>query len=119
MLFRSVGGDIHYQQVANGNDSGFGSSVPHDKSNNEFLLLPMVSFIAKSHILMLHAVDDSERVPWANPTGKVFLPVPYLLIWHSMTLMGQFLSFLNKDLQFLLVQDKLLKMKVSCLVHIV
>ena len=64
--------------MTNGNDGGFGSSWPHDKSNNEFLLLPMVSFIAKRHILMLHAGGDSKWVPWANPMGKVFLPLPYL-----------------------------------------
>lgn len=38
----------------------------------------MVSFMAKKHILLLHAGGDSKRVPWANPMGKVFLPLPYL-----------------------------------------
>ncbi|KAF5953241.1 hypothetical protein HYC85_011185 [Camellia sinensis] len=66
------------QQVTNGNDSGFGSSTVHAKSDNEFPLLSMVSFIAKKHILLLHAGGDSKRVPWANPMGKVFLPLPYL-----------------------------------------
>lgn len=70
--------DLYYQQVANGYDSGFGSSAPRDKSNDEFPLLPLVSFIAKKHILLLHAGGDSKRVPWANPMGKVFLPLPYL-----------------------------------------
>ncbi|PSS23519.1 Fucose-1-phosphate guanylyltransferase [Actinidia chinensis var. chinensis] len=72
-----LGLDLSHQ-VTNGNDRGFGSSVPCDKSNNEFPLLPMVSFIAKRHILLLHAGGDSKRVPWANPMGKVFLPLPYL-----------------------------------------
>lgn len=40
--------------------------------------MPMVSFMAKKHILLLHAGGDSKRVPWANPMGKVFLPLPYL-----------------------------------------
>ncbi|KAK4411524.1 Bifunctional fucokinase/fucose pyrophosphorylase, partial [Sesamum angolense] len=32
----------------------------------------------KKHILLLHAGGDSKRVPWANPMGKVFLPLPYM-----------------------------------------
>ncbi|XP_072957841.1 bifunctional fucokinase/GDP-fucose pyrophosphorylase [Typha angustifolia] len=38
----------------------------------------VVNFIAKKRILLLHAGGDSKRVPWANPMGKVFLPLPYL-----------------------------------------
>lgn len=34
--------------------------------------------IKKKHILLLHAGGDSKRVPWANPMGKVFLPLPYM-----------------------------------------
>ncbi|KAG8073147.1 hypothetical protein GUJ93_ZPchr0006g43282 [Zizania palustris] len=34
--------------------------------------------MAKKHILLLHAGGDSKRVPWANPMGKAFLPLPYL-----------------------------------------
>lgn len=37
-----------------------------------------VRFISEKHVLMLHAGGDSKRVPWANPMGKVFLPLPYL-----------------------------------------
>ncbi|ESW19329.1 hypothetical protein PHAVU_006G115200 [Phaseolus vulgaris] len=37
-----------------------------------------VSVLEKKHILLLHAGGDSKRVPWANPMGKVFLPLPYL-----------------------------------------
>lgn len=37
-----------------------------------------VSLLARKHILLLHAGGDSKRVPWANPMGKVFLPLPYL-----------------------------------------
>lgn len=47
-------------------------------SNSEDLVLPIVRFVAKKHILLLHAGGDSKRVPWANPMGKVFLPLPYL-----------------------------------------
>ncbi|KAF3439829.1 hypothetical protein FNV43_RR18107 [Rhamnella rubrinervis] len=54
------------------------SSVLHESSRDEVHFLPMVSFIAKRHILLLHAGGDSKRVPWANPMGKVFLPLPYL-----------------------------------------
>lgn len=41
-------------------------------------LSPLVKFMAGKHILLLHAGGDSKRVPWANPMGKVFLPLPYL-----------------------------------------
>ncbi|EOA14811.1 hypothetical protein CARUB_v10028118mg [Capsella rubella] len=37
-----------------------------------------VRFLSEKHVLMLHAGGDSKRVPWANPMGKVFLPLPYL-----------------------------------------
>lgn len=58
----------------------FGSSLPDDssRSSNGNALLPVVNLVAKKHILMLHAGGDSKRVPWANPMGKVFLPLPYL-----------------------------------------
>lgn len=36
------------------------------------------SVLAKKHVLLLHAGGDSKRVPWANPMGKVFLPLPFL-----------------------------------------
>ncbi|CAI8615749.1 unnamed protein product [Vicia faba] len=32
----------------------------------------------EKHVLLLHAGGDSKRVPWANPMGKVFLPLPFL-----------------------------------------
>ena len=38
----------------------------------------VVRFMATKHVLLLHAGGDSKRVPWANPMGKAFLPVPYL-----------------------------------------
>lgn len=34
--------------------------------------------LAGKHVLLLHAGGDSKRVPWANPMGKVFLPLPFL-----------------------------------------
>lgn len=52
--------------------------MPHQSSNNQLPLMSMVSFMAKRHVLLLHAGGDSKRVPWANPMGKVFLPLPYL-----------------------------------------
>ncbi|KAK4488686.1 hypothetical protein RD792_004458 [Penstemon davidsonii] len=54
------------------------SSKSHERSNNENPLMPLVDLISKKHILLLHAGGDSKRVPWANPMGKVFLPLPYL-----------------------------------------
>lgn len=40
--------------------------------------LTLIEMVAKKHILLLHAGGDSKRVPWANPMGKVFLPLPFL-----------------------------------------
>lgn len=54
------------------------SSNYGDLEDGKGSLLPMVRFMAKKHILLLHAGGDSKRVPWANPMGKVFLPLPYL-----------------------------------------
>lgn len=65
-------------QVENMDTGSSESSVPHERSNSEVSFSPMVSFMAKRHILLLHAGGDSKRVPWANPMGKVFLPLPYL-----------------------------------------
>ncbi|KAB1219677.1 Bifunctional fucokinase/fucose pyrophosphorylase [Morella rubra] len=61
--------DAYDQQVENTDNSS---------SNNKASHLSMVNFMAKRHILLLHAGGDSKRVPWANPMGKVFLPLPYL-----------------------------------------
>ncbi|KAM6583835.1 hypothetical protein CsatB_010837 [Cannabis sativa] len=61
----------HYQKLGLGSDS-------EESSKDEVFHPSMVSFIAKRHVLLLHAGGDSKRVPWANPMGKVFLPLPYL-----------------------------------------
>lgn len=29
-------------------------------------------------VLLLHTGGDSKRVPWANPIGKAFIPLPFL-----------------------------------------
>lgn len=55
-----------------------GSSAPYERSEDEVHHPSMLSFLAKRHVLLLHAGGDSKRVPWANPMGKVFLPLPYL-----------------------------------------
>lgn len=44
----------------------------------EAATIRLVGLLGKKHILLLHAGGDSKRVPWANPMGKVFLPLPYL-----------------------------------------
>lgn len=61
--------------MANGCNDG--SYIPHENSENE-VSTSMINFLRKQHILLLHAGGDSKRVPWANPMGKVFLPLPYL-----------------------------------------
>ncbi|KAL6575618.1 hypothetical protein OROHE_000995 [Orobanche hederae] len=50
-----------------------------ESSNNGFPLWPLVELLRTKHILLLHAGGDSKRVPWANPMGKVFLPLPYMV----------------------------------------
>ncbi|XP_047958356.1 bifunctional fucokinase/fucose pyrophosphorylase isoform X2 [Salvia hispanica] len=47
-------------------------------SSSGIPLPSLVEIIKKKHVLLLHAGGDSKRVPWANPMGKVFLPLPYL-----------------------------------------
>ncbi|GFP88206.1 bifunctional fucokinase/fucose pyrophosphorylase [Phtheirospermum japonicum] len=47
-------------------------------SNNGYPLPSLVELLRRKHILLLHAGGDSKRVPWANPMGKVFLPLPFM-----------------------------------------
>lgn len=47
-------------------------------SGDECPLVAAPTLMAKKHVLLLHAGGDSKRVPWANPMGKAFLPLPYL-----------------------------------------
>ncbi|XP_074582376.1 bifunctional fucokinase/GDP-fucose pyrophosphorylase [Curcuma longa] len=54
------------------------SYVANRWSDADISSLSTVNFMFKRHILLLHAGGDSKRVPWANPMGKVFLPLPYL-----------------------------------------
>ncbi|XP_057439689.1 bifunctional fucokinase/fucose pyrophosphorylase-like [Lotus japonicus] len=54
------------------------TQVSTTNGTDDSLLLPMATLLANKHILLLHAGGDSKRVPWANPMGKVFLPLPYL-----------------------------------------
>lgn len=68
---------LDFEQVAD-TGNGSGSVSEQSRDGEVYDLLQMVSFIAKRHILLLHAGGDSKRVPWANPMGKVFLPLPYL-----------------------------------------
>lgn len=58
------------------NESDLSPKLP--SNSNEVPLSHLASFISKKHVLLLHAGGDSKRVPWANPMGKVFLPLPYL-----------------------------------------
>ncbi|XP_027349950.1 bifunctional fucokinase/fucose pyrophosphorylase isoform X2 [Abrus precatorius] len=53
-------------------------STTFTSNGSDVSLMSMVNMMAKKHILLLHAGGDSKRVPWANPMGKVFLPLPYL-----------------------------------------
>lgn len=67
---------IIYDKQAAGSSKCNSKSSFAESSNNE--LLPLVELIRNKHILLLHAGGDSKRVPWANPMGKVFLPLPYM-----------------------------------------
>ncbi|KAK6918172.1 L-fucokinase [Dillenia turbinata] len=71
---------FHYRQleVENGIGGQSGLSDYHEKPVADIPIGQMVDFVAKKHILLLHARGDSKRVPWANPMGKVFLPLRYL-----------------------------------------
>lgn len=51
---------------------------PNGSSPADLPLGSVIRFMATKHVLLLHAGGDSKRVPWANPMGKAFLPVPYL-----------------------------------------
>lgn len=68
---------LDFEQVAD-TGNGSGSASEQSRDGAVYDLPQMVSFIAKRHILLLHAGGDSKRVPWANPMGKVFLPLPFL-----------------------------------------
>lgn len=47
-------------------------------SSSEIPVPSLIEIVKEKHVLLLHAGGDSKRVPWANPMGKVFLPLPYL-----------------------------------------
>ncbi|KAL6001202.1 hypothetical protein ACLOJK_006934 [Asimina triloba] len=55
------------------------SLASYDRSNREVPLMSMLNILEKKHILLFHAGGDSKRVPWANPMGKAFLPLPFLV----------------------------------------
>lgn len=63
-------------QVSNEKDSNLRASTNELTYDNEAQMV--VDFLTKLHILLLHAGGDSKRLPWANPMGKVFMPLPYL-----------------------------------------
>ena len=64
-------------QVVRVNDRSINYSS-YERFENGVPYPPYADLLAKKHILLLHAGGDSKRVPWANPMGKVFLPLPYL-----------------------------------------
>ncbi|XP_023746428.1 bifunctional fucokinase/fucose pyrophosphorylase isoform X1 [Lactuca sativa] len=68
----------HYNASQVANNCSDGCYVVPDESSENEVSTSMVNLIRKKHILLLHAGGDSKRVPWANPMGKVFLPLPYL-----------------------------------------
>lgn len=68
--------EYDYQVSDSSNCTSVSSSF--DSLNNETPLDALVEIVRKKHVLLLHAGGDSKRVPWANPMGKVFLPLPYM-----------------------------------------
>lgn len=68
----------YYTQENHPNSSNSVPSMTNTGSENEVPPLTLIELLAKKHILLLHAGGDSKRVPWANPMGKVFLPLPFL-----------------------------------------
>ncbi|KAL8494886.1 hypothetical protein ACS0TY_019160 [Phlomoides rotata] len=72
---------LHQLSIINSPVSGTSncnSNSSISECSTEIPLLSLVEIIKKKHILLLHAGGDSKRVPWANPMGKVFLPLPYM-----------------------------------------
>ncbi|CAN6903415.1 unnamed protein product [Brassica oleracea] len=67
---------LHYQKL------GFDPAASEEEVANgscaQSSPMSWVRFLSEKHVLMLHAGGDSKRVPWANPMGKVFLPLPFL-----------------------------------------
>ncbi|CAF2117027.1 unnamed protein product [Brassica oleracea var. botrytis] len=67
---------LHYQKL------GFDPIASEEEVANgrcaQSSPMSWVRFLSEKHVLMLHAGGDSKRVPWANPMGKVFLPLPFL-----------------------------------------
>ncbi|KAK3036081.1 hypothetical protein RJ639_029834 [Escallonia herrerae] len=72
--YQQLGLDLCPKEVA----SSCSKSSSQCGSSTAGVSTMMINFLAKKHILLLHAGGDSKRVPWANPMGKVFLPLPYL-----------------------------------------
>ncbi|KAK2969609.1 hypothetical protein RJ640_008903 [Escallonia rubra] len=72
--YQQLGFDLGPKEVA----SSCSESSTQCGSSMAGVSTMMINFLAKKHILLLHAGGDSKRVPWANPMGKVFLPLPYL-----------------------------------------
>ncbi|KAK3011500.1 hypothetical protein RJ639_011108, partial [Escallonia herrerae] len=72
--YQQLGLDLGPKEVA----SSCSESSTQCRNSTAGVSTVMINFLAKKHILLLHAGGDSKRVPWANPMGKVFLPLPYL-----------------------------------------
>ncbi|PWA76489.1 L-fucokinase/GDP-L-fucose pyrophosphorylase [Artemisia annua] len=78
-VFKLACAFVNYVSFSAMFSSTFGvvNGCSESSSENE-VSTSMINFLKKKHVLLLHAGGDSKRVPWANPMGKVFLPLPYL-----------------------------------------
>ncbi|GJN30076.1 hypothetical protein PR202_gb18354 [Eleusine coracana subsp. coracana] len=68
----------HFAAQASKEENGEFLTGANGGSGDDCSLAAAASLMAKKHVLLLHAGGDSKRVPWANPMGKAFLPLPYL-----------------------------------------
>ncbi|GAB2291121.1 hypothetical protein Dimus_025379 [Dionaea muscipula] len=84
LYYRNIGLDLQHDSglhpggVTSVKDESSGTAAVSERFGYGASDLPIVECLSKKHILLLHAGGDSKRVPWANPMGKVFLPLPYL-----------------------------------------
>lgn len=73
-------------------------------------MTPLFACDQRKRVLLLHTGGDSKRVPWANPIGKAFIPLPFLAgddpDGHIFTLFDHILAISASVLQSFSSQGK-------------
>lgn len=65
-----------------GGTIGEKGGVP-ERGNVDPRLEGVLEVLAGFRVLLVHGGGDSKRVPWANPIGKPFIPLPFLVAKDS------------------------------------